>query len=412
MGKVWVGYHHRLKTRVAVKFVHEKITGDNPGEAIKRFEHEASTASQIKSPHVVQIFDSGVTAEGEPYIVMELLEGQSLGERIRTSGPLSWNEAATVIAQVARALTKAHEIGIVHRDIKPDNIFLCRSDEGLHCKILDFGIAKQTRLPAMGGLTTDGKIVGTPEFMSPELVLEDRMVDYRADLWALGVVMYSAITSQLPFTGKTLGQLCLNLVNKRPVAPSQIRADLPPGADSWFAKALHRQSEQRYASAREMAVTFAAVLGGVTVSALASPTLTLDLDTQRQFAAAADPPTRQIRRRAISMRAVLAIASVAAVAAAVAVLVRSDERARTAQSSAADRAVEAASGLTSPPASSASGSAPAAHATASAKPAPAGSPAAAASPASVARAASATASAPANDPKPAGKMRGEKELGF
>ena len=274
MGKVWVAYHHRLKTRVAVKFVHDKVAGEDILEARARFEQEASMAAQIKSPNVVQTYDSGMNAEGAPYIVMELLEGQSLGDRLRGAGPLGWNEAATIIAQVARARTKAHELGIVHRDIKPDNIFLCRSDDGILCKVLDFGVAKQTRLPAMGGLTTDGKVVGTPEFMSPEMVLEDDPVDYRADLWALGVVMYVGITGQLPYNGKTLGQLCLNLVNRRPTSPSMLRLDLPPAADEWFTRALNRDPAQRFATARDMAVTFANVTGGANaVADLQSPTL-------------------------------------------------------------------------------------------------------------------------------------------
>lgn len=274
MGKVWVAYHHRLRTRVAVKFVHERVTGTDAKEAVARFEQEAAMASQIKSPHVVQTYDSGVTHEGMPYMVMELLEGHSLGERIRGQGTLGWNDATTVIAQVARALTKAHELGIVHRDIKPDNIYLCRAEEGIFCKVLDFGIAKQTRLPAMGGLTTDGKIVGTPEFLSPEQVLEDRPVDFRADLWALAVVMYVSIVGQFPFDGKTLGQLCLNLVNRKAPPPSSLRFDLPPGADEWFTRALHRDPAQRFTSAREMATTFAAVLGGPSSRPdLQSPTL-------------------------------------------------------------------------------------------------------------------------------------------
>ncbi len=258
MGRVWVAYHHRLGTRVAVKFVSEKL-GDGTAEALARLEREAFTASQIKSPHVVQTFDSGITSDGEPYIVMELLDGVSLGDRLRQSGPLAWGEALAVITQVARALSKAHKLGIVHRDIKPDNIFLCRSDDGIMCKVLDFGIAKQTRLPAMGGLTTEGKIVGTPEFMSPEQVLDDRAVDYRADLWALAVVMYATLTGQLPFRGKTLGQLCLALVNRRPKPPSDLREGLPPETDPWFEQALNREPKKRFTSAREMAESFASI---------------------------------------------------------------------------------------------------------------------------------------------------------
>jgi eukaryotic-like serine/threonine-protein kinase len=256
MGRVWVAYHHRLRTEVAVKFVSEKL-GDETAEALARFESEASLASQIKSPHVVQTFDSGVTREGVPYIVMELLHGESLGQRLRRAGRLDIRTAFTVLQHTTRALQRAHALGIVHRDIKPDNIFLCATEDGPFGKVLDFGIAKQTRLPAMGGFTTDGKLVGTPEFMSPELVLEDKPIDYRADLWALAVVMYQALSGQLPFGGATLGQLCLNLVGRAPVQVTRFRPDLPPRVDAWFERALHRDPQQRFGSAEQMAQAFA-----------------------------------------------------------------------------------------------------------------------------------------------------------
>ncbi len=256
MGSVWVAYHHLLHTQVAVKFVSDKL-GDDTAEAIKRFEHEATVAAKLTSPHVVRTFDNGLTPDGVPYIIMELLHGESLGERLRRLGYIDMVEATMVLTHTALGLTEAHELGVVHRDIKPDNIFLCEADNGFLCKVLDFGIAKQTLLPAMGGLTTDGKLVGTPEYMSPENVLEDRAVDYRADLWSLAVVMYQALTGQLPFGGSTLGQLCLNLVGTTPTKPSQLRADLPPRIDAWFARALNRDAKMRFKSATEMSETFA-----------------------------------------------------------------------------------------------------------------------------------------------------------
>jgi serine/threonine-protein kinase len=162
----------------------------------------------------------------------------------------------------------AHQHGIIHRDIKPDNIFLCPTDEEsstqpfFFCKILDFGIAKQTQLPKMGGLTTEGKIVGTPEFMSPEQVLEEGEVDRRADLWALGVVCYVSLTLCLPFQGKTLGQLCLELANPKPEKVSMLRPELSPQVDAWFARCFHRDSKHRFASAKEMSKSFVTLLSG------------------------------------------------------------------------------------------------------------------------------------------------------
>lgn len=267
MGNVWEAYHHRLQTRVAVKFVSENL-GENTPEALARFQREAAAASQIKSVHVVRTFDSGVSLQGAPYMVMELLEGWTLGARIREGQALSLQEVAVLLSQVGRAIDMAHQHGIIHRDIKPDNIFLCPADEEsstqpfFFCKILDFGIAKQTQLPKMGGLTTEGKIVGTPEFMSPEQVLEEGEVDRRADLWALGVVCYVGLTLCLPFQGKTLGQLCLELANPKPEKVSLLRPELSPQVDAWFARCFHRDSKHRFASAKEMSKSFAALLSG------------------------------------------------------------------------------------------------------------------------------------------------------
>ena len=253
MGAVWVADHLTLKTEVAVKFISAALAADN-AEIVARFEQEASVAAQIKSPHVVQTFDQGVMEGGTPYIVMELLEGESMGQRLERTGRLSLRQTAQVITQVARALSKAHELGIVHRDIKPDNIFLTTTDDGLFCKVLDFGIAKQTQLPKMGGLTNPGVMIGTPEYMSPEQVLSAKDVDYSADLWALAVTAYYALTGGMPFTADALGALCVALLKAEFPPPSTFRAELPPGIDEWFGKALHKEPDERFGAAREMAL--------------------------------------------------------------------------------------------------------------------------------------------------------------
>jgi serine/threonine-protein kinase len=154
MGVVWVAEHLALKTRVAVKFLHRELAaGDEVARA--RFEREASTAAQVKSPYVVQTFDHGVVEAGDggqPFIVMELLEGESLVDRLARRGPLEPAEVATIVAQIGHALAAAHKQGIVHRDVKPGNIFVAEQGEGgaMFCKLLDFGIAKQTRVAAAG----------------------------------------------------------------------------------------------------------------------------------------------------------------------------------------------------------------------------------------------------------------------
>ena len=255
MGCVWVADHLTLRTQVAVKFISNELASDNH-EILARFEQEASVAAQIKSPHVVQTFDQGVMTDGTPYIVMELLDGETMGERLERTGRLSLRQTGQVVGQVARVLRKAHELGIVHRDIKPDNIFLTTMEEGVFCKLLDFGIAKQTQLPKMGGLTNPGVMIGTPEFMSPEQVLSAKDVDYRADMWALAVTAYYALTGHLPFTADVLGALCVALLNAEFVPASELRPELPAEFDAWFAKALHKNPAERFDNAREMALAF------------------------------------------------------------------------------------------------------------------------------------------------------------
>jgi len=315
MGSVWVAYHWRLQTRVAVKFVSDRLS-EGTEEALARLEREASAAAQIKSPHVVQTFDSGVTSTGAPFIVMELLEGESLGDRLNRAGPLELEEAATVITQVARAVGAAHDAGIVHRDIKPDNVFLCQTDDGLFCKVLDFGIAKQTKLPAMGGLTTEGKLVGTPEYMAPEQVLEEGEADFRSDLWAFGVLMYKSLTGELPFSGKTLGQLCLNLVGSRPRPPTILRPTLPGWVDLWTERVLNRDPFKRFGSAKEMATAFAArAIGddGMTIRdharSMPPPPLTTE-DTDNHFGSSLATVTQTAAARRLSTPVIAALATV------------------------------------------------------------------------------------------------------
>jgi serine/threonine protein kinase len=254
MGCVWVAEHLTLETEVAVKFISAHHAQD--AMVLRRFVQEAKAAAKIKSPHVVQTFDHGVMGDGTPYIVMELLEGESLQERLDRGGWLSLEETARVITQVARALSKAHELGIVHRDIKPDNIFMTPTEDGVFCKLLDFGIAKQTQVPQMGALTNAGIMVGTPEYMSPEQVLSAKDVDFHADLWGLTVTTYYMLTADLPFTAEALGTLCVKLLDGRFTPVTELRTDLPQELDGWFERAMAPEVADRFDSARAMVVRF------------------------------------------------------------------------------------------------------------------------------------------------------------
>ena len=268
MGSVWLAEHLTLNTKVAVKFISDRLDPDDP-EVLARFIREATAAAQIRSSHVVQTFDQGVMRDGTPYIVMEYLEGEGLGARLTRIGRLPVADVCRIVMQSAKALGSAHKAGIIHRDIKPDNIFLSTHDDDLHVKIFDFGIAKHRvdgdehqsrRAEVQLGLTNVGVMIGTPEYMSPEQVTSASQVDHRADLWALAAVAYVCLTGQLPFTGNDVGELCMRLLEADFVRPSVLRPELPPALDGWFERAFARSVDDRFQSARELAQALALIV--------------------------------------------------------------------------------------------------------------------------------------------------------
>ncbi|MBI4703366.1 MAG: protein kinase [Deltaproteobacteria bacterium] len=183
-------------------------------------------------------------------------------EQLRRTGQLDLPEAARIVAQVAKALAAAHKVGIVHRDIKPDNIFLLNADDELFVKVLDFGIAKQVQLCAgRPELTATGMMLGTPYFMSPEMLLNPKGADARADLWALAAVAYRMVTGRLPFTGQTITATAMAVCEAKPAPPSSVRPGLPMEIDHWFERALCRDPQARFASAKELARAFGQAVG-------------------------------------------------------------------------------------------------------------------------------------------------------
>jgi serine/threonine-protein kinase len=265
MGSVWVAEHLSLRTNVVVKFMAEDLA--KSPEALARFSREAAAASQVKSPHVVQMFDHGVLDSGAPYIVMELLEGRDLEQQLRASGPLQPREVVAIVAQLARALAKAHERGIMHRDIKPSNVFLCDAGGGeLFVKLLDFGIAKGPGsgggVGIVGSTTRTGSFIGSPFYMSPEQVIGAKTIDFKTDLWSLGVVAFEALTGDKPFFAETVGALALKIHRDPIPVPSEVKPGLAPAVDAWFARACAREPAERYASAKDMAEALAVAVTG------------------------------------------------------------------------------------------------------------------------------------------------------
>jgi serine/threonine-protein kinase len=261
MGSVWIAEHLSLRTMVVVKFMSRDLAKSS--EAIARFSREAAAASQVKSPHVVQMLDHGVGETGAPYIVMELLEGKDLEQHLSESGVLGAREVVGIVAQLARALAKAHERGIVHRDIKPSNVFLVDAGGGeLFVKLLDFGIAKGPEVGIIGSTTRTGAFVGSPYYMSPEQVVGAKNIDFRTDLWSLGVVVYEALTGNRPFYADNVGALALKIHRDPLPVPTKDNAALPAAIDGWFKHACARDPAARFASAKEMAEALAVAMTG------------------------------------------------------------------------------------------------------------------------------------------------------
>ena len=261
MGTVWLAQNRALGSHVAVKVL--RASGDAVEVARQRFEQEARGVAQIDHPHVVKVFDYGMTPAGEPYLVMELLRGEDLSQRLERLNRLSLAETVSVIGQASKALGRAHEQGIVHRDIKPANIFLLDVDGEVFVKVLDFGIAKYRRSADMA-MTETGAVMGTPYFMSPEQIVDAKEIDHRCDLWALGVVAYCCLAGDVPFHGQSVGALSI-AIHQGVFAPVRhLRPDLPEGIDLWLSRALAKLPEQRFQSARELAEALAWVGQGAT----------------------------------------------------------------------------------------------------------------------------------------------------
>jgi formylglycine-generating enzyme required for sulfatase activity/serine/threonine protein kinase len=258
MGTVWVAEHLTLEHEVAVKFIAADLLTEGD-QARQRFQREAKAAAQIRSPHVVQILDQGLMEDGTPYIVMELMAGNNLGDWLDLTGRLGIAEAASMVTQVARALSKAHQLGIVHRDIKPQNIFLVdeeRTGEVIEqlVKVLDFGIARRGKIS--GGLTKPGVVIGTPEFICPDQVLDSKQPDAQTDLWSLSVVAYQALTGELPFFADTIAKLVGQLIRCEFKPPTELRPGLPKAIDAFFVRAFQREPAERFGSAAKLAVAF------------------------------------------------------------------------------------------------------------------------------------------------------------
>ena len=260
VGAVYRAEHTQLGKKAAVKVLLEELS--NNKDVVARFFNEARAATAIDHPGIVSVFDFGYAVDHRAYIVMEFLEGETLGERRRRLGRLPVPEALTICRQVAGALGAAHARGIVHRDLKPDNIMLVRDPDvlgGQRAKVLDFGIAKlieheersaDDTLPAVK--TKSGKIMGTPTYMAPEQCRGAGDVDHRADIYALGCVLYALICGRPPFLAEASGDLIAAHILSEPPAPRTVSPEIPEPVEEVLLRLMAKRPDDRYASMAEV----------------------------------------------------------------------------------------------------------------------------------------------------------------
>ena len=251
MGAVFQATNASIGKRVALKFLGVETSKDS--DAATRFQREAEAASLAESPHIVQIFDSGRSEQGLPFLVMELLVGEDLRARLRREGRLDADQVVRIGVQVLKALRQAHAAGIVHRDLKPDNVFLCRRDEEpSFVKIVDFGISKLSQHAGVDTLTHKGAVLGTAYYMSPEQAQSFPDIDGRTDLFSVGAILYEMLTGEPPHSAPTFEAVLIAICTKDAADVRSKAPGTPEKLARVVARALKRERDERYASASEM----------------------------------------------------------------------------------------------------------------------------------------------------------------
>src|SRR5450432_532146 len=250
MGAVYEIEHELTKHRRALKLLHASMAA--VPSVVERLLREASAAGRVGNPHIVETFDAGVLDTGEPYLVMEILRGEPLSARI-ARGPMPVAEVVDLIAQSCAGVQAAHEAGIVHRDLKPDNLFVTDVEGRPFVKLLDFGISKFD--PSKTGglqLTQEGAALGTPYYMPPEQIRGEGSLDARADVYALGVILYECLAGKRPYEAETLTQLAILIHTGQPVPITELRPDLPPGFADLVQRAMATDRTKRVQTASEL----------------------------------------------------------------------------------------------------------------------------------------------------------------
>ncbi|MCS6798727.1 MAG: protein kinase [Myxococcota bacterium] len=242
MGRVYEGRHPQTRQRVAIKVLHAHVAED--AVSVERFRREYETARDLDHPHVVRVLEMGQTPEGPPFMTMEFLEGEELGELLRREGALPMARALRIACQTALALEHAHGFGVIHRDLKPDNVFLCRAPEGDDVRLLDFGSVK-LQVETGPKLTAFGTTLGSPYYMSPEQAMGRHDVDGRTDGFALAAIVYEMLTGKIAFEGATVAEILMKIVTGATPSARAVDPRIPASLDAVLQRGLAKDKTQR-----------------------------------------------------------------------------------------------------------------------------------------------------------------------
>ena len=256
MGAVYEVEHELTKHRRALKVLHPSAA--QTPSVVERFLREASAAGRVGNSHIAETFDAGKLESGEPYLLMELLDGETLEQQLQRQGTVDPGELADLICQACEGVQAAHDAGIVHRDLKPENLIVTLRDGAPFVKILDFGISKfDSERTGTLGLTQEGLVMGTPYYMSPEQVRGSSLIDARTDVYALGVILYECACGVRPFDARAIEHLAVLIHEGKPTPLAERRPSLPPAFCSIVHRAMAVDREQRFESARTLALALA-----------------------------------------------------------------------------------------------------------------------------------------------------------
>ena len=258
MGRVYEGRHTESKARVAIKVLHEQVARDRV--AVERFKREFETAQELKSPYIVHVLEYGATPDRSWFLTMEFLEGEELSKAIARGKPLPLPRIVRALSQIGLALEHAHSYGFIHRDLKPDNVFLCATDVGAQVRLLDFGSVK-LQVETGAKLTALGTTLGSPCYMSPEQATGAADVDQQSDVFALGSILYEMLTAKVAFDAPTVAMILLKILNQQPSPASSHNPAVTPAVEAVITRAIEKDKNLRFQSARALAEAFARAVG-------------------------------------------------------------------------------------------------------------------------------------------------------